>query len=65
MSVNKSLTFIDTELTVNTATSKLSVSSENYYTFTLSSIKFGYYLISIRFHINTKQCTINDLQTTQ
>ena len=33
-SVNKSLTFIDTELTVNTETSKLSVSSKNYYTVT-------------------------------
>ena len=36
MSVNKSLTFIDTKQTVNTATSKLSVSSENYYTVTLA-----------------------------
>ena len=35
MSVNKLLTFIDTELTVDTATSKLSVSSENYYTVTI------------------------------
>ena len=34
MSVNRSLTFIDTEQTVNTATSKLSVSSESYYTVT-------------------------------
>ena len=32
VSVNKSLTFINTEETVNTATSKLSVSSESYYT---------------------------------
>ena len=35
MSVNKSLTFINTEQTVNTATSKLSVSSESYYAVTL------------------------------
>ena len=35
MSVNKSLTFIDIKQTVNTATSKLSVSSENYYTVTV------------------------------
>ena len=31
MSVNKLLTFINTKQTVNTATSKLSASSENYY----------------------------------
>ena len=36
MSVNKLLTFINTKKTVNTATSKLSVSSENYYTVTLT-----------------------------
>ena len=34
MSVNKSLTFINTEWRVNTATSNLSVSSESYYTVT-------------------------------
>ena len=37
VSVNKLLTFINTEKTVNTATSKLSVSSENYYTVTFIS----------------------------
>ena len=37
MSVNKLLIFIDTEQTVNIATSKLSVSSENYYTVTVIS----------------------------
>ena len=42
MSVNKSLIFINTELTANTATSKLLVSSENYYTITLIQCNHRY-----------------------
>ena len=46
MNENKSLTFINTEITVNTATSKLSVSGENYYTVTSVCVKVCLHVMS-------------------